>query len=708
MAEAKKSKSVGRLNFEGETYAVAPNIKPIVKRQILIVPDKDSRGHRLDLAARDARLAIHLCRHGFRALAYKPGRERVECHKEVFQESWACYLNPFPGTGRSVPHLHINCVPAHYIPLLSGDVVPWQICSAKNGSTFSRLSDIGFYAIAIENSDDVELTKTVAEFHQHMNQRHQPYNFLVYPFRRQDGSTRVRVVIVPREQEYCEAADQRIAGLEFLTGALIPGPARLNSMDTIQRDLVFLQATLDSERQLDLERFLRGLYSLPPPGNVVRARTEGKVFKAIVELNDALIPQDAKAKPRRGSKRRLTTGRTAFGKIDSRSWRLSESPPKYNFRAKRLNANVLVRITRASICQSDRRVLAKKKTNHLDRGWALGHEGGGYIVDPGPWEGELVAGDKVVVLPHLSCGSDCEPCHRYMPNLCEDMKHLGFDLNGNLADLMAFPYQCVLPVGADFPDDALPLVEPLACVFRALFRIRRSLSKMSDNPRKGYLTIFGAGPMGCLAALAARRKWNDIGIRMIEPNCIRREVVLSRGIANEVLNRPQPHQQSAVSFVASSRFQSCVDAIESTEYGGAVMLFSGINKNEQNGKLNNHNGKDRTHHYNAKYLEDIHRQEKSVIQNDAFGKERVCLIGSSGYILDDVHRSMEELTKHYTTHYIKVQNVEVDGLNSGSAVYLDPPARKEVKLDKAVEALLSTRAVEDPYVAETLKVLIRL
>jgi threonine dehydrogenase-like Zn-dependent dehydrogenase len=400
-----------------------------------------------------------------------------------------------------------------------------------------------------------------------------------------------------------------------------------------------------------------------------------------VESNDALI---SSAQTKR-----------ALGKVDPRYWQLPRKiRTQPDFKTKRLNANVLVRITRASICQSDRRVLAKTKSNELSKGWALGHEAGGYIVDPGPWA-DLVAGDKVVILPHLSCG-ECESCHRYMSNLCPNMKHLGFHLNGSLADLMAFPYQCVLPVRDDFPDDALPLIEPLACVFRALFRIRHALDVCARGNHS--LTIFGAGPMGCLAALAARRKWKEIHIRMIEPNPIRHKVVLDGNFADLVVNRVSPHQQSVISFVACSNFEASVDAIENTEYGGTVMLFSGINTDEQSGGRRDYHGKN---------LENIHRREKVVIQEDAFGEHRVRLIGSSGYILDDVQRAIEELKKHYTTHYIKVQNVEIDGLNCNSAVYVEPPTPVPFG-EKAVQALLSPHGVGDQHVARTLKVLIRL
>ena len=170
--------------------------------------------------------------------------------------------------------------------------------------------------------------------------------------------------------------------------------------------------------------------------------------------------------------------------------------------------------------------------------------------------------------------------------------------------------------------------EPLACVLRALFRLRLSLRRLADisesRQRTNSFTVFGAGPMGCLAALAVRRNWSGMPIRMIEPNSIRRRIACARQFADQVLESMPPGEESAISFVASSNFRASIDAIESTEYGGTVMLFSGINTDEQTGA---------SPEYQGKNLEQIHRREQSVIQEDAFDYKRIRLIGSSGYIL---------------------------------------------------------------------------
>lgn len=163
------------------------------------------------------------------------------------------------------------------------------------------------------------------------------------------------------------------------------------------------------------------------------------------------------------------------------------------------------------------------------------------------------------------------------------MKHLGFHLHGTMAELMSFPYQCILPVGSNFPDDALPLVEPLACVLRALFRVKDQLAKLSSDSAKSShstnpFTVYGAGPMGCLAARAVKRFWPDIRVKMMEPIKERCIVVQRSGIADDVVQGISRGEENHISFVASSKLQASLEAIAATQYGGTVILFAGINQ----------------------------------------------------------------------------------------------------------------------------------
>lgn len=172
-------------------------------------------------------------------------------------------------------------------------------------------------------------------------------------------------------------------------------------------------------------------------------------------------------------------------------------------------ANILVKITMASICQSDRRVLfGTKNSCFYTRDIVLGHEGGGYIVDPGPWSDTLRPGQKIVCLPHLSCGT-CDYCNANLPNLCRNLSHIGFHLDGCFAEFVLLPRQTVRALDDGFLDDAMPMIEPLACVVRALGKLRPQLDDLNNRYKLNDanvtpFTIYGSGPMGCIIATTAK------------------------------------------------------------------------------------------------------------------------------------------------------------------------------------------------------------
>ncbi|MCW9734106.1 alcohol dehydrogenase catalytic domain-containing protein [Avibacterium sp. 20-15] len=103
---------------------------------------------------------------------------------------------------------------------------------------------------------------------------------------------------------------------------------------------------------------------------------------------------------------------------------------------------VLVRILRSSICQTDRRVLQGLKNNDIKEGTILGHEGTGIIVSVGEGVNEELIGKTCAILPHYLAKEDS--CNQIgMGYLSPDMKHLGIHINGCFATLATFPLCCI-------------------------------------------------------------------------------------------------------------------------------------------------------------------------------------------------------------------------------------------------------------------------
>ena len=321
----------------------------------------------------------------------------------------------------------------------------------------------------------------------------------------------------------------------------------------------------------------------------------------------------------------------------------------------------LVRITRMGICASDRRCIRGTKSSLVFQrnGLTLGHEVGGYIVEVADGEGELHVGDKVVVLPHRTCGQ-CDACQSNRPNLCMDLQHLGFHMDGTYASHCYFPSGMLAVVGAEFPDDSLPLVEPLACVLHSLQR-SHVIDRLKCLRPSAIVTVFGAGPMGSLIACSIRHFYPESKVQMVEPNPIRRSIVEALGICDHVLEQPCLCGPSDLTFVATSTVAACQEAIEATSHDGTVVLFSGLNTDELQRW-----GQTDAERREAEEWEKIHRREGMHEQDSG-----PMLVGSSGYHMGDIRQAIRLLVE-YPQDFVAIQNVVVEGLTSRSANYLRP------------------------------------
>ena len=317
---------------------------------------------------------------------------------------------------------------------------------------------------------------------------------------------------------------------------------------------------------------------------------------------------------------------------------------------------VLVKVTRTSICQTDRRVLAKQKKHGLsDHTFCLGHEGGGrVVVAANKSSSDFQAGQKVVFLPHYSCMT-CFQCQRGNTNLCPDMKHMGIHSPGVFSHFVAQPARCLYSLPEIFEDDLVPLVEPLACAIRGWSRI--------ESP-SGPIAIYGSGPMGVLIALYAKRVFPSVSVDLIEVNPTRAKAVL-QSTGMKTIKKPRSKYRLAV--IASSELQAYETGISHLVSGGQVMAFSGINLQDLN------SGK-------ARVFEDIHRQEKTM----TIAEHQVKMVGTSGYTREDIAMSVRELSQ-YGDHYKRVQNSTLEGLlshslkmNDGKVVHCDKPAIVEL------------------------------
>jgi (R,R)-butanediol dehydrogenase/meso-butanediol dehydrogenase/diacetyl reductase len=154
--------------------------------------------------------------------------------------------------------------------------------------------------------------------------------------------------------------------------------------------------------------------------------------------------------------------------------------------------NVLIKVAASGVCGSDIHA-TEDPAFGLPAGSILGHEYAGEVVAIGDEVSKVTVGDRVVVVPIVSCG-ECGPCRSGQPAWCTVSMRIdggGFGQYASVAE-----DQCVrMPADMPFADGAL--VEPLAVGLHAV--------NMSELRTGARVLVMGAGPIGLAVTFWLRR-----------------------------------------------------------------------------------------------------------------------------------------------------------------------------------------------------------
>ena len=180
--------------------------------------------------------------------------------------------------------------------------------------------------------------------------------------------------------------------------------------------------------------------------------------------------------------------------------------------------DVLVDVDACCVCRTDRKAYAMGQRD-LVLPRILGHEIAGRVKAVGSLVEGFKAGDRVQVPPGVGCGA-CAYCLSGADNLCQDVRIVGFHVDGGFSELLRVPGSAGRPAGLLPVPDALDartaaLTEPLACCLNMQRRMG-----MEDAETA---VVFGGGPAGALSAKLARA----LGARriaVVEPDERRRKL----------------------------------------------------------------------------------------------------------------------------------------------------------------------------------------
>jgi L-iditol 2-dehydrogenase len=156
---------------------------------------------------------------------------------------------------------------------------------------------------------------------------------------------------------------------------------------------------------------------------------------------------------------------------------------------------VLIEIKAAGICGTDIHIRHDQFPY-----WPpviMGHEFSGVIVEAGSEVTNYAVGDRVVAEPHTRACGKCEMCRSGNLQMCSSKRSPGWGIDGAFASYLVMPEHLLHRIPDSMTYEEAAVVEPAANVVQDV--LERGLVYANDT-----VVIFGPGPIGLLALMAAR------------------------------------------------------------------------------------------------------------------------------------------------------------------------------------------------------------
>ena len=218
--------------------------------------------------------------------------------------------------------------------------------------------------------------------------------------------------------------------------------------------------------------------------------------------------------------------------------------------------DVLIKVKMASICGTD--VHIRDWTRWAKQRFTppriVGHEFVGNVTKIGEEVTRVKVGDSVCAESHISCGR-CYQCRNGYNEVCKDLKLLGIDHDGTLAEFLVLPEHVLWKNDSNIPDEWATIQEPFGNAIDTV---------MVEDVSAKTVLILGAGPIGLFATGIARASGASV-IIVSDPNNYRLNISKKMG-AHITLN---PKRQNITKRVLEATNNNGVDV---------VLEFSGNNQ----------------------------------------------------------------------------------------------------------------------------------
>ncbi|MEV4544525.1 zinc-dependent alcohol dehydrogenase [Micromonospora echinaurantiaca] len=249
--------------------------------------------------------------------------------------------------------------------------------------------------------------------------------------------------------------------------------------------------------------------------------------------------------------------------------------------------DAIVRITSTAICGSDLH-LYHGYIPAMRKGDILGHEFMGEVVEVGPQVRNLRPGDRVVVPFPIACGH-CTSCQRGLYSVCENSNpnagiaekimghspagifgysHLLGGYAGGQAEYARVPFADVGPIKV--PDE---VPDEQAVMLADVFPTGYMGAEMCDIKPGDVVAVWGAGPVGLLAAASARLLGAE---RVIVIDRYPYRLALAREHAGaETINYEDTDVLDALNELTAGRGpDACIDAVGLEGHHGNAAIYA--------------------------------------------------------------------------------------------------------------------------------------
>lgn len=242
---------------------------------------------------------------------------------------------------------------------------------------------------------------------------------------------------------------------------------------------------------------------------------------------------------------------------------------------------ILLRIESNTICGTDLRIISGAKTAGVRPGVIMGHEFAGRIAVVGEGVTGYNVGTQATCSIVISCNR-CRNCLNGREHLCENLKLIGYEINGGLAEYLLVPREAVakgnvIVAPRELPATLLTLAEPLSCVINGANQY-----KVVAGDR---VVVLGTGPIGLLHIALAKASGASRIVAVSRPNRVdasfamgATDVVTSTGsdMVREVLALTDGGADVVV--VAVGGLDLANQSLEVAGIGGRVNYFAGFPK----------------------------------------------------------------------------------------------------------------------------------